>query len=73
MSYSSSTKEKVLSYKGYYKDTPNKVDDVGDSENTIQSLNERFNKRKEMFAGSKWVYFCINLHADITTLNKNRN
>ena len=23
-----------------------------------------------MFAGSEWVYFCINLHADITTLRK---
>ena len=70
LSYSSSTKEKVLSYKGYYKDTPGKFDDVGDSTNSAQSLNDGFLKRKEMFAGSKWVYFCINLHADITTLRK---
>ena len=39
LSYSSSTKEKVLSYKGYYKDTPDKFDDVGNSDNATQSLN----------------------------------
>ena len=26
-----------------------------------------FKREKKMFAGSKWVYFCINLHIDITT------
>ena len=70
LSYSSPTKENGLSYKGYYKDTPNKFDDVGDSVNGKASLNDGFLKRKAMFAGSKWVYFCINLHTDITTLRK---
>ena len=27
-------------------------------------------KRQKMFEESKWVYFCINIHADITTLRK---
>merc|ERR1712208_240507 len=70
LSDSSSTKENGLSYKGYYKDTPNKFDDVGDSGNGTASLNDGFLKRKAMFAGSKWVYFCINLLTDITTLRK---
>ena len=29
-----------------------------------------FTDRKKLFAGSKWVYFCVNLHNDITTLRK---
>jgi len=70
LSYTSSTKEKGLFYKGYYKDSHNKFDDVGYSTNATASSNEGFLKRKAMFAGSKWVYFCINLHTDIPTLRK---
>ena len=70
LSYSSPSKEKVLSYKGYYKDTPGKFDEHGDSTNATASQNVGFEQRKRMFAGSKWVYFCINLHSDITTLRK---
>ena len=57
ISYSTSCKENVLSYKGYYKDTYDKFDDVGNSTNKIASGNDGFLKRKELFAGSKWVYF----------------
>ena len=70
ISYSSSCKENVLSYKGYHKDSPGKFDDVGDSSTTTPSSNAGFLKRNELFMGGKWVYFNINLHTDITTLNK---
>ena len=67
LSYSTSSKESILSSRGYFKDTPEKYDDVGSGG---QSLNTGFNTRQKMFEGSKWVYFCINLHTDITTLRK---
>lgn len=68
LSYSSATKEKILSFKGYIKDTPLHFDNVGNAGNA--STNNGYVKRKAMFAESKWVYFCINIHADITTLRK---
>ena len=70
ISYSSSCKENALSYKGYYKDTYDKFDDVGNSTTPTPSANDGFLKRKKLFAGSKWVYFAINLHTDITRLRK---
>ena len=68
LSYSSATKEKILSFKGYIKDTPLHFDNVGNAGNA--STNNGYVKRQAMFAESKWVYFCINIHADITTLRK---
>ena len=68
LSYSSATKEKILSFKGYIKDTPLNFDNVGNAGNA--STNNGYVKRQAMFAESKWVYFCINIHADITTLRK---
>ena len=68
LSYSSPTKENVLAFKGYIKDTPGKYDDIGDDSNL--STNDGYLKRQKMFERSKWVYFCINIHADITTLRK---
>ena len=68
LSYSTPTKENVLAFKGYIKDTPGKFDDIGD--NNTNSSNDGYLKRQKMFEGSKWVYFCINIHADITTLRK---
>ena len=70
MSYSSPSKNNILSFKGYVADTAGKFDDVGNSGATTPSLNDGFVKRKEMFKDSKWVYFCVNLHIDITTLRK---
>ena len=70
LSYSSSSKNNILSFKGYVTDTATKFDDVGDTVNSRVSLNEGFVKRKDMFKNSQWVYFCINLHIDITTLRK---
>ena len=70
LSYSSSSKNNILSFKGYVADTPNKFDDVGNSTTSVVSLNDGFVKRMEMFKDSNWVYFCINLHIDITTLRK---
>ena len=49
-------------------------DDVGSmdssSSNYVESSNKGFVTRRKKFAESKWVYFCINLHSDITTLRK---
>ena len=70
LSYSSSSKNNILSFKGYVTDTATKFDDVGDTSNSRESLNEGFVKRKDMFKNSQWVYFCVNLHIDITTLRK---
>ena len=68
LSYSTPTKENILAFKGYIKDTPEKYDDVGS--NLSSSANDGYLKRQKMFEESKWVYFCINIHADITTLRK---
>ena len=68
LSYSTPTKENILAFKGYIKDTPGKFDDIGNDSNP--STNNGYLKRQKMFKGSKWVYFCINIHADITTLRK---
>lgn len=70
LSYSSSSKDNILSFKGYIADKAGKFDDVGNSTDSVESLNDGFVKRMEMFKGSKWVYFCVNLHIDITTLRK---
>jgi hypothetical protein len=43
-------------------------DEVGNA--GAASTNNGYLKRQAMFAESKWVYFCINIHADITTLRK---
>ena len=68
LSYSKSAKEKILSYKGYLLDTAEKFDDVGSS--SANSGNDGLVKRIEMFKKSEWVYFCININSDITTLRK---
>ena len=70
LSYSSSSKDNILSFKGYIADKAGKFDDVGNSTGSVESLNDGFVKRMEMFKGSNWVYFCVNLHIDITTLRK---
>ena len=62
-SYSSKVKEVILPAKGYLEDTPGKF-------TTFDNTNKGWYKRKQMFKESKWVYFCINLHSDITTLRK---
>ena len=68
LSYSSATKGNILSFKGFIKDDATKFDEVGT--NVVASTNNGYLKRQTMFAESKWVYFCINIHADITTLRK---
>ena len=42
LSYSSSSKSNILSFKGYVADTATKFDDVGNSANNTESLNEGF-------------------------------
>ena len=68
LSYSSGTKENILSFKGFIKDDAEKYDEVGTA--GAASTNNGYLKRQALFAESKWVYFCINIHADITTLRK---
>ena len=68
LSYSTASKINTLSSRGFFKDTPDKYDDVGTT--GANSANTGFNDRKKLFDSSKWVYFCINLHTDITTLRK---
>ena len=65
MSYSTASKENILSFKGYFKDTADQFDNV-----SADTQNLGFKNRKKMFEKSKWVYFCINLHIDITTLQR---
>ena len=66
LSYSTPTKENILQFRGYMKDTPGKYGDIGND--STPSTNLGYLKRQKMFEESKWVYFCINIHADITTL-----
>ena len=68
LSYSSSCKDNILSSKGYFKDIAGKFDDVGTS--SANSTNDGYETRRKLFDSSQWVYFCINLHTDITTLRK---
>ena len=51
LSYSSPTKENVLAFRGYIKDTPEKFDDIGD--NNSNSGNDGYLKRQKMFEGSR--------------------
>ena len=44
LSYSSSSKNNILSFKGYVSDTANKFDDVGNSTDSVPSLNDGFVK-----------------------------
>ena len=51
LSYSTPTKENVLAFKGYIKDTPGKFDDIGN--NGANSTNDGYLKRQKMFEESK--------------------
>ena len=68
LSYSKSTKENILNSKGFIQDTAGEYDNVG-SESEISS-NKGFLDRQKMFEKSQWVYFCSNLHTDITTIRR---
>lgn len=72
LSYSSKTKEKVLSSRGFAQDTAEKFVDFGTAAQgnnaAVASENKGWVTRKEWFSDGQWVYFCINLHSDITTL-----
>ena len=70
LTYSSSTKANALSYKGYSKDNAGELDALGATASSTPSANQGFQKRKAMFSDSKWVYLCINLHIDVTTMRK---
>jgi len=80
LSYSTSSKKSILSSRGFFKDTAGKFDSLdvlpvpaggGKLEvSAANSQNQGYLDRKELFSGSQWVYFCINLHTDITTLRK---
>ena len=72
LSYSSKSKETILSSRGYAQDTAGKFNDFGtpanDDKAAVKSQNEGWLTRKGWFKDGNWVSFCINLHSDITTL-----
>ena len=72
LSYSSKTKDNILLSRGFAQDTADKFVDFGTpaagNDAAVASKNEGWLTRKEWFKDSAWVYFCINLHSDITTL-----
>ena len=75
LSYSPSTKDNRLKSNCYYKDSAGVFDVIGILNNAknataTQSTNDGYTARKEFFKLSRWKYFCINLHSDITTLRK---
>jgi hypothetical protein len=72
LSYSKTTKEGRLKANCFYKDTPNKFDALPTtSGNTVTaSLNNGYVERKKLIKTSQWLYFCINLHTDLTTLRR---
>lgn len=63
LSYSSASKNSVLASRGFYPDTTGEFD-------TIDVANEGFKARGALFSTSEWNYFCINIHADVTTLRR---
>ena len=68
LSYSNSSKGTILPSKGYVKDTKDNFDTLADTSKV--SANIGYETRRAMFAESKWVYFCNNLHIDICTLRR---
>ena len=56
-------KEVVLKSKGLAEDSPGKF-------TTCDNTNKGWEARRKMFQKSKWNYFCVNLHSDITKLRK---
>ena len=74
LSYSKDTKSSRLSANGYFKDTSNALDSWGvvntSGGTKTQSTNNGYIKRKKKIKNSKWVFFSINLHTDITTLRQ---
>ena len=67
LSYSKTCKDTILGSRGFYADTADKFDDVGLN---AASLNKGFKTRAGIFSESKWNYFCINIHSDLSTLRR---
>ena len=70
LSFSTSTKETILSSKGYIQDEAGEYDSLDATSTNDPSNNDGYVSRKSMFEESKWVYFSNNLHIDLTTLRK---
>ena len=70
LSYSTSTKDTILPSKGYIQDTADEFDSLDNASSADVSNNDGYKLRKAMFAESEWVYFCNNIHVDLTTLRK---
>ena len=63
LSYTSAVKQGTMASRGFIPDTAGFFDKMDDT-------NAGWKKRMEIMGTSKWQYFCINLHSDITTLRK---
>ena len=71
LSYGKATKDKVLSSRGYFKDSAGKFDSIPAKTAAISTAeNGGYKARAAKIAKSKWVYFKTNLHVDICTMKK---
>ena len=74
LSYSQSTKCGRLSANSFFKDTAGEFDDIPVIDNagavTTDTNNIGYKERRGLFKASRWAFFCINLHTDLTTLRR---
>ena len=74
LSYSRSTKEGRLKANCFYKDVAGQFEHfptiASGQVQAVETNNTGYKKRKNLFKTSGWMYFCINLHTDLTTLRK---
>ena len=71
LSYGKATKDKVLTSRGYHKDTAGKFDEIpAATAATSTAENSGYKQRAAKIAKSQWVYFKTNLHIDICNMKK---
>ena len=69
LSYGKATKDKVLSSRGYFKDSAGKFDSIPAATAAPSTAeNSGYSKRAAKIAKSQWVHFKTNLHIDICTM-----
>lgn len=73
LSYSKPTKQGRLQANCFFKDTAGKFDSLPvfvSGSRTVDSENQGYKNRRALLTESRWLYFCINLHTDLTTLRR---
>ena len=66
LSYGAAAKEVVLPSRGYDKDTPGKIDDVGTD--TANSGNKKFESKRALLLKNGFIDFSIPVHSDFCTI-----